>query len=233
MVKRYDRVEQQGRWRRLHQEDFCQALGKPPSAKYESNQTGIPGPTLADMFAVTRNAMQAPDITACSTTWCSTSSRATPMRTPKNYSMMISGRGFKLSPIYDVMCAEAWEHVTRNMAQKIARQEPRRASEAAALAALCSRRGAQCAAPHRACRDAARNTLAETGNAAADVAAMPAGAHPLMETVTAAIEKRARALLSGLSRRCRRRGGSARRRRRGPCLPRGRRVSKPKAARPA
>ncbi len=35
MVKRYDRVEQSGRWRRLHQEDFCQALGKPPSAKYE------------------------------------------------------------------------------------------------------------------------------------------------------------------------------------------------------
>ena len=32
MVKRYDRVEQEGRWRRLHQEDFCQALGKPPSA---------------------------------------------------------------------------------------------------------------------------------------------------------------------------------------------------------
>jgi len=28
---------------------------------------------------------------------------------------------------------------------------------------------------------------------------MPAGAHPLMETVTASIEKRARALLSGLA----------------------------------
>jgi len=29
-------------WRRLHQEDYCQALGKGrPSAKYEANQTGI------------------------------------------------------------------------------------------------------------------------------------------------------------------------------------------------
>src|SRR5262249_30704947 len=30
LVKRYDRTESAGRWRRLHQEDFCQALGKPP-----------------------------------------------------------------------------------------------------------------------------------------------------------------------------------------------------------
>ena len=45
----------------------------------------------------------------------------------------------------------------------------------------------------------AKATLAETRKAAADVAAMPAGAHPLMEQVTEAIEGRARALLSGLS----------------------------------
>src|SRR6266700_3584582 len=36
LVKRYDRTEAGGRWRRLHQ--------------YESNQTGIRGPTLRDMF---------------------------------------------------------------------------------------------------------------------------------------------------------------------------------------
>ena len=45
LVARYDRQLRDGRWRRLHQEDFCQALGKPPSAKYERNQTGIRGPT--------------------------------------------------------------------------------------------------------------------------------------------------------------------------------------------
>ena len=57
-------MQQGDRWRRLHQEDFCQALGKPPAAKYESNQSGIPGPTLAQMFALTRRRMQAPDILA-------------------------------------------------------------------------------------------------------------------------------------------------------------------------
>ena len=34
LVERYDRRCQSGRWRRLHQEDYCQALGRPPSAKY-------------------------------------------------------------------------------------------------------------------------------------------------------------------------------------------------------
>ena len=44
LVKRYDRTDVGGRCRRLHQEDYCQALGTPPTAKYECNQTGIPGP---------------------------------------------------------------------------------------------------------------------------------------------------------------------------------------------
>src|SRR5262249_28719841 len=41
LVERYDRRNVGGLWRRLHQEDYCQALGMLPSAKYESNQTGI------------------------------------------------------------------------------------------------------------------------------------------------------------------------------------------------
>ncbi len=45
----------------------------------------------------------------------------------------------------------------------------------------------------------AKAALIETKRAAADVAAMPAGAHPLMQQVTEAIEGRARALLSGLA----------------------------------
>ena len=62
LTKRYDRSDMGGRWRRLHQEDFCQALGKPPSAKYEINQTGIAGPTMADMFDLTRRQLPPTDI---------------------------------------------------------------------------------------------------------------------------------------------------------------------------
>jgi serine/threonine-protein kinase HipA len=198
LVKRYDRVEQQGRWRRLHQEDFCQALGKPPSAKYESNQTGIPGPTLAEMFAVTRNYMQAPDVVnlldyvVFNVLACNTDAHA------KNYSSMISGRGFKLAPIYDVMCGLVWDHVTRNMAQKIAgksRGEHLKRRHWQRFAADVGLNAPRLIARVEAL---AKATLAEAKNAAKDVAAMPAGAHPLMQQATQAIEGRARAILSGL-----------------------------------
>jgi serine/threonine-protein kinase HipA len=198
LVTRYDRLEQNGHWRRLHQEDFCQALGKPPSAKYESNQTGIAGPTLPEMFAVTRNAMRAPDVVNLldyvifNVLACNTDAHA------KNYSAMISGKGFRLAPIYDVMCGSVWEHVTRNMAQKIAgktRGEHLQRRHWQRFAADCGLN-----APRLVARveTLAKDVLNETRNAAADVAAMPAGAHPLMEQVCEAIETRARVLLSGL-----------------------------------
>src|SRR5262249_26837427 len=62
LVERYDRRYQSGRWRRLHQEDYCQALGRPPSANYESNKTGVGGPTLKEMFALSRQHMPPTEI---------------------------------------------------------------------------------------------------------------------------------------------------------------------------
>ena len=43
LIERYDRVREDGRMLRLHQEDFCQALGLPAELKYQ----GQGGPTLA------------------------------------------------------------------------------------------------------------------------------------------------------------------------------------------
>src|SRR5260370_28652423 len=44
LAKRYHRTEVDGRWRRLHQEGYCQALGIPPSAQYEANKSRLNGP---------------------------------------------------------------------------------------------------------------------------------------------------------------------------------------------
>src|SRR3546814_17479441 len=55
-------MERDGRWRRLHQEDFCQILGVSPAAKYETNQTGVRGPGLADMFAALRRLASGQDV---------------------------------------------------------------------------------------------------------------------------------------------------------------------------
>jgi serine/threonine-protein kinase HipA len=198
LVDRYDRVEQAGRWRRLHQEDFCQALGKPPSAKYEANQTGIKGPTLADLFALTRNAMRAPDVlrlldhVVFNVLACNTDAHA------KNYSLMISGKGFSLAPLYDVMCAAAWDNITRNLAQKIAgknRGEHLKRRHWMAFGVECGLNAPRVA---KRVEELARRVLREVGAAAAEVEAMPAGTHVLMPKFVAAIEERARAIIAGL-----------------------------------
>src|SRR5262249_16742670 len=119
LVRRYDRVGGAGRWRRLHQEDFCQALGKLPSAKYDVNQTGVAGPSLEEMFGLTRRLMAPTDVVRLldmaifNVIACNTDAHA------KNYSIMINAAGMSLAPLYDVMCGQAWPHVTKNLAQKI------------------------------------------------------------------------------------------------------------------
>lgn len=55
LVERYDRVrDTEGRLSRLHQEDFCQALGYPSELKYESQG----GPNLAQCAELIRNRLR-------------------------------------------------------------------------------------------------------------------------------------------------------------------------------
>jgi serine/threonine-protein kinase HipA len=198
LVKRYDRTDVGGRWRRLHQEDYCQALGKPPSAKYESNQTGISGPTLQDMFEVTRRHMSPTDIVrlldmvVVNVLTCNTDAHA------KNYSIMIRAGGASLAPIYDIMCGEVWENVTKNFAQKIAGKS--RGDQL--KGAHWQRFARECGLNPRQALDRvgtlAKSALAEAAAAASEVAAMPAGTHVILDQTRQAVERRAHALLAQL-----------------------------------
>jgi serine/threonine-protein kinase HipA len=49
--RRYDRRLERRRWRRIHQEDLCQAFGLPPSRKYESEG----GPGVRQIAELIRN----------------------------------------------------------------------------------------------------------------------------------------------------------------------------------
>jgi serine/threonine-protein kinase HipA len=198
LVKRYDRAESNGRWRRLHQEDFCQALGKPPTAKYEANQTGVRGPTLKDMFEATRRLAPASDIVRLldmlvfNVIACNTDAHA------KNYSLMIGASGVSLAPLYDVMCGEIWENVTKNLAQKIAgknRGDYIKGRHWQRFATECSLNPRQVLARVGTLAEAASKQVEA---AAAEVAAMPAGTHPLLEQAAEAIRKRAKAIASQL-----------------------------------
>jgi serine/threonine-protein kinase HipA len=198
LVTRYDRLQQGDHWRRLHQEDFCQALGKPPGAKYEVNQSGIKGPTLADMFAVCRNAMRPSDTLALldyvvfNILACNTDAHA------KNYSLMISAQGMRIAPLYDVMCAEVFDNVSRNLAQKIAgknRGEHLKDRHWKRFAADVGLNPRQTVARVKAL---AELVLLKLDNAVEAVEAMPAGSHPMLKHIHSAIHRRARAVLSGL-----------------------------------
>lgn len=198
LVKRFDRTEVSGRWRRLHQEDYCQALGKPPSAKYEANQTGIRGPALKDMFELTRRHMQSFDIlhlldmVVVNVLACNTDAHA------KNYAIIIRGNGTSIAPMYDLMCGEVWENVTKNLAQKIAGK-----SRGDHLTGRDWQQFArECGLNPRQILDRvgtlAKSALAEAEAAASEVVDMPAGPHEVLDQTREAVERRARILLAQL-----------------------------------
>jgi serine/threonine-protein kinase HipA len=198
LVQRYDRINVADRWRRLHQEDFCQALGKPPSAKYERNQTGISGPTLKDMFQLTRRHMPSVDIgrlldmLVFNVLTCNTDAHA------KNYSIMIRGNGISLAPIYDAMCGEVWQNVTKKLTQKIAgesRGDCLKGKHWLQFARECGLNPSQVLDRVGAL---AKGIVAEAQAAASDVAAMPAGKHVTLDQTREAVEHRAKVIFARL-----------------------------------
>lgn len=99
---RYDRVLEDGRWMRLHQEDVCQALAVLPAQKYQADG----GPGIADISDLFRTATHAPDRAMNAERFfdavvfnfaaLGTDAHA------KNYSLMLSGDRATLAPLYDL-----------------------------------------------------------------------------------------------------------------------------------
>jgi serine/threonine-protein kinase HipA len=171
---------------------------RPPSAKYEANQIGTPGPTLKDMFEVTRRHMHPTDIVRLldmvllNVIACNTDAHA------KNYSIMVRAGGASLAPMYDVMCGEVWENVTKNFAQKIAgksRGEDLKGRDWQRFARACGLNPKQVVDRVGAL---AKMALAKVEAAVTEVAGMPAGPHAILDQARQAVERRANALLAQL-----------------------------------
>ncbi len=102
-VERFDRqLHSSGNWLlRLPQEDFCQALGKPPHLKYEADG----GPGIVDLARVLRQSVQPREdlgtlITAQLLFWM----LGAPGGHAKNFSIRLLPEGrYRLTPLYDVM----------------------------------------------------------------------------------------------------------------------------------
>ncbi len=99
---RYDRIEVDGRWRRLHQEDLCQALSVMPARKYQDQ--GGPGiAQAADLFSEFEYPAEAAsararffDAVVFNEAAWATDAHA------KNFSIMLRGNGQQLAPLYDL-----------------------------------------------------------------------------------------------------------------------------------
>jgi serine/threonine-protein kinase HipA len=105
VVDRYDRREVAGEIIRIHQEDLCQALGLPPTRKYQNER----GPGPADIAKLLRSAMS-PRV-ADDAVWRFTDALiwnwliAGTDAHAKNYSLLLAGDQVRLAPLYDLASA--------------------------------------------------------------------------------------------------------------------------------
>lgn len=102
--RRYDRArDASGHWRRLHQEDMCQALSVYPVRKYQEEG----GPSVKQIAALLRSAITKPaersaaqrqffDALVLNVAMLGTDAHA------KNYSLLLDGSSVRLAPLYDL-----------------------------------------------------------------------------------------------------------------------------------
>ncbi len=101
VVERYDREFRNGVWRRIHQEDLCQALGFMPAQKYENEG----GPGCKEILGLLQDASLRPNedverfirVTALNWVIAATDAHA------KNYALLHSPDGVRLAPFYDIL----------------------------------------------------------------------------------------------------------------------------------
>lgn len=200
LVERYDRMVQGDNLRRLHQEDFCQALGLPPSAKYQHNQAKGPKGSFAMMMDRLRSVGGGMDVfrlwdaMVFNVLCCNTDAHL------KNYSILLRGDGVELAPVYDVMCAKVWAGITENLALDVADKRRGDYIEGHHWAREAEKCGLAPRAALGRVESLARAALARASDAKAAVEAMPAGGHALLDEFERAIVARCETVLSALDR---------------------------------
>lgn len=121
LIERYDRaVGADGSIKRLHQEDFCQALGVPPERKYAAEG----GPIFRDGFDLVRRACIQPapavlrllDAAVFNVLVGNADAHA------KNYSLLYTANGIDFAPLYDLLCTAAYPQVHGKLAMKVGRR---------------------------------------------------------------------------------------------------------------
>ncbi len=120
LIERYDRRIEEGRVSRIHQEDFCQALGVVSSKKYQNEG----GPGFKECFALLKSTSQPAInrnmlISGLIFNFFISSMDAH----AKNFSLLhVNPDYIELTPFYDLICTGIYPTLSQKMAMKIGNQ---------------------------------------------------------------------------------------------------------------
>lgn len=117
LIKRYDRIMDSDVLKRLHQEDFCQAMGLPHELKYQAEG----GPGLKACFDLIR-AYSANPIKDFQQLlhWVIFNYLIGNMDGhAKNLSFLYQAGQIRLAPFYDILCTDIYEGLSQKLAMKI------------------------------------------------------------------------------------------------------------------
>ncbi len=118
LVARYDRhTGDDGQPLRIHQEDFCQALGVVPEIKYQNEG----GPDLKACFDLLRKATRpsAPQVLRLFDAVVFNALIGNHDAHAKNFSLLYVDATPTLAPLYDVLSTAVYDHLTPKMAMKL------------------------------------------------------------------------------------------------------------------
>jgi len=121
LIERYDRIPaQEGFSERIHQEDFCQALGIPPELKYQ--QEG--GPNLKQCFELVRMVSSVPgvDVLRLFNAVIFNFLIGNNDAHGKNFSFLYRDGTARLAPLYDLVSTQAYPTLSADMAMKIGKE---------------------------------------------------------------------------------------------------------------
>ncbi len=121
LIERYDRASgSNGRVRRIHQEDFCQALGIRPERKYAAEG----GPTLQNAFALLRAiaARPAVELLKMLDAVIFNLIAGNADAHGKNFSLLYADDGPRLAPLFDLLSTTAYPALSPRLAMKIGKR---------------------------------------------------------------------------------------------------------------
>lgn len=117
LVNRYDRVVTPQGIQRLHQEDFCQAMGISPEMKYQREG----GPKISDCFSLIRTASTIPviDLKELLKGILFNLIIGNNDAHGKNFSLLYQEQQTRLGPFYDIISTVCYLELATKMAMKI------------------------------------------------------------------------------------------------------------------